>query len=91
MTQTTCVQLKFSTLVRRKLDEVKRFEREFLALRDLRHPSVVQVYEAGMAGDYPWIAMEYVDGSDLGSLVDRWTQSASRSVCSGRANTARTV
>lgn len=54
-------------------DEVKRFEREFLALRDLRHPSVVQVYEAGMAGDYPWIAMEYVDGSDLGTLVDRWT------------------
>ena len=54
-------------------DEVKRFEREFLALRDLRHPSVVQVYEAGVAGDYPWIAMEYVDGSDLGSLVDRWT------------------
>lgn len=54
-------------------DEVKRFEREFLALRDLRHPSVVQVFEAGVAGDYPWIAMEYVDGSDLGSLVDRWT------------------
>ena len=42
-------------------DEVKRFEREFLALRDLRHPSVVQVYEAGVAGEYPWIAMEYVD------------------------------
>lgn len=54
-------------------DEVKRFEREFLALRDLRHPSVVQVYEAGVAGEYPWIAMEFVDGSDLGSLVDRWT------------------
>lgn len=54
-------------------DEVKRFEREFLALRDLRHPSVVQVYEAGVAGEYPWIAMEYVDGSDLGTLVDRWT------------------
>jgi tetratricopeptide (TPR) repeat protein len=54
-------------------DEVKRFEREFLALRDLRHPSVVQVYEAGVSGEYPWIAMEYVDGSDLGSLVDRWT------------------
>jgi tetratricopeptide (TPR) repeat protein len=54
-------------------DEVKRFEREFLALRDLRHPSVVQVFEAGVAGDYPWIAMEYVGGADLGSLVDRWT------------------
>ena len=59
-------------------DEVKRFEREFLALRDLRHPSVVQVYEAGVAGDYPWIAMEYVEGSDLGSLVDRWTANPPR-------------
>jgi tetratricopeptide (TPR) repeat protein len=54
-------------------DEVKRFEREFLALRDIRHPSVVAVYEAGVAGDYPWIAMEYVEGADLGSVVDRWT------------------
>ena len=53
-------------------DELRRFRREFLALRDLRHPGIVQVYQAGAHGDYPWIAMEYVDGSDLGSLVDRW-------------------
>ena len=54
-------------------DELRRFRREFLALRDLRHPNVVQVYEAGAQTQYPWIAMEYVDGSDLGTLIDRWT------------------
>ena len=53
-------------------DELRRFRREFLALRDLRHPNVVQVYEAGAHSNYPWIAMEYVDGSDLGTLIDRW-------------------
>jgi len=53
-------------------DELRRFRREFLALRDLRHPNVVQVYEAGAQTQYPWIAMEYVDGSDLGTLLDRW-------------------
>lgn len=53
-------------------DELRRFRREFLALRDLRHPNVVQVYEAGAQSDYPWIAMEYVDGADLGTVIDRW-------------------
>jgi tetratricopeptide (TPR) repeat protein len=53
-------------------DELKRFRREFLALRDLRHPGIVQVYEAGGHNDYPWIAMEYVDGVDLGTLIERW-------------------
>jgi tetratricopeptide (TPR) repeat protein len=53
-------------------DELKRFRREFLALRDLRHASIVQVYEAGAHNDYPWIAMEYVDGADLDTLIERW-------------------
>lgn len=54
-------------------DEARRFRREFLALLDLHHPGVVQVLEAGVQGDYPWIAMEYVDGTDLGTLVERWS------------------
>lgn len=36
----------------------------------LRHPNVVQVYEAGMIDGQPYIAMEYVRGTDLASLVD---------------------
>lgn len=41
-------------------EEARRFKREFLTLRGLRHPSIVSVYEAGLAGRYPWIAMELV-------------------------------
>ncbi len=54
-------------------DEARRFRREFLTLRALRHPSVVQVFEAGRAGVYPWIAMEYIAGTDLESLIERWS------------------
>ncbi|MCK6505600.1 protein kinase [Myxococcota bacterium] len=53
-------------------DDARRFRREFLTLRELRDPNVVEVYEAGVHGDYPWIAMELVDGTDLGTLVERW-------------------
>lgn len=53
-------------------EEDRRFRREFLALEGLRHPSIVRVLEAGRYGDYPWIAMELVEGTDLGTLVDRW-------------------
>ncbi len=53
-------------------DDARRFRREFLTLAGLRHDNIVEVYEAGVAGDYPWIAMEYVHGTDLGSLIERW-------------------
>ena len=53
-------------------DEVQRFRREYLALQDLDHPGIVKVFEAGSHGDYPWIAMEYVPGMDLGSVLEQW-------------------
>jgi tetratricopeptide (TPR) repeat protein len=52
--------------------EVKRFTREFQALKRMNHPNVVQVHGAGVEKGYPWIAMEYVDGSELGALIKRW-------------------
>ena len=55
-------------------DEARRFRREFLTLRELDHPSVVRVFEAGQLGAYPWLAMEYVDGENLGTLVERWEE-----------------
>ncbi|MBN1960786.1 MAG: protein kinase [Deltaproteobacteria bacterium] len=36
----------------------------------LRHPNVVQVFEAGLIDNQPYIAMEFVRGTDLASLVD---------------------
>jgi len=36
----------------------------------LSHPHVVQVFDFGKVDDYSFIAMEYVDGVDLGRLVE---------------------
>ena len=53
-------------------DERRRFRKEFLTLQRLRHPGVLQVHEFGIQGDYPWIAMEFVDGIDLDTQIERW-------------------
>jgi serine/threonine protein kinase len=39
--------------------------------RMLRHPNVVEVYEAGIVGEQYYIAMEYIDGRDLGQILRR--------------------
>ncbi len=36
----------------------------------LRHPNIVQVYEAGVIGPEPYIAMEYIWGTDLATLTE---------------------
>lgn len=53
-------------------DDVRRFKREILALGSLNHPGVVRVLDAGRQGVYPWMAMEFVDGTDLGEEIQRW-------------------
>ena len=50
-------------------DDQRRFRREFLTLQKLRHDGVVQVHEFGQHGDYPWIAMEFVEGIDLVGIL----------------------
>ena len=39
--------------------------------RMLHHPNIVEVYEAGTIAGQRYIAMEYVDGRDLGQIVRR--------------------
>ena len=53
-------------------EEVVRFRREFLTLERLHHPGLVQVYDAGEKDGFPWIAMELVEGRDLGALLEAW-------------------
>lgn len=43
-----------------------RFEREIDAVRQIRHPAVVEIYAVGRTDDgRPWFAMELLEGRDL--------------------------
>jgi len=52
-------------------DEVRRLQREYATLARLDHPHVVKVVGAGESDGWPWIAMELVDGPDLGTWLER--------------------
>ncbi|HEU4385914.1 MAG TPA: serine/threonine-protein kinase [Anaeromyxobacteraceae bacterium] len=47
----------------------RRLAREYEALRDLDHPNVVRVFEAGVCEGYGYLAMELVEGLDLRSYL----------------------
>ena len=44
---------------------IQRFQREARLLARLSHPNVVAVYECGLAGNFPYFTMDFVDGSSL--------------------------
>lgn len=48
----------------------ERFQQEARAAARLSHPGIVQVYDAGVAGDVPYIVMEFVDGRSLGDVLE---------------------
>lgn len=49
----------------------QRFVREGRAVAAISHPNVVQVFATGSFDERPYIAMELLDGTDLGSIVDK--------------------
>lgn len=54
----------------RNPDTVRRFKREALLVSKLSHPNTVQVFDYGSVGGLTYLAMEYLNGQDLGELVD---------------------
>ena len=52
-----------------KGEAVDRFHREVKAAAQLSHPNIVTAYDAGQAGDFHFMVMEYVDGVDLSQTV----------------------
>ena len=48
----------------------ERFEREFHVMSGLDHPSVVQVYNLGEFEGRPYIAMEFIEGTNLASKLE---------------------
>ncbi len=50
---------------------VQRFQREARAVARLAHPNIVTIHDADEAGGIHFFAMEYVEGIDLGRLLDK--------------------
>ena len=52
----------------------KRFIHEAQSAANLRHPSIVDIYDEGEEDRQHYIVMEFVDGSDLKSMILRYKQ-----------------
>jgi serine/threonine protein kinase len=48
---------------------VRRFQREAQLVTQVRHPNLIAGLGAGVEGGLPWLALEYVVGTDLSTLV----------------------
>ncbi|NTV64113.1 MAG: serine/threonine protein kinase [Oscillochloris sp.] len=52
-------------------DFLNRFRHEAQAAAILTHPNIVDVYDVGRDGETHYIVMEYVEGTDLKTLINR--------------------
>ncbi len=50
---------------------VERFRAEVRIARQVSHPNVCRVYDIGEVDGHPYLTMEYVDGEDLATLLNR--------------------
>jgi serine/threonine protein kinase len=50
---------------------LQRFEKEYLAVRDLNHPNIVAALAQGVCSGRPYLVMEFVDGESLGDRLER--------------------
>jgi serine/threonine protein kinase len=48
-----------------------RFQREGRAVAAISHPNVVQVFAIGSFDERPYIAMELLDGAEVGAAVEK--------------------
>lgn len=68
MNRPVAVKLINSQLIRHP-QAVERFRREVQAAAQLAHPNIVAAYDAEQAGDVHFLAMEFVEGTDLSDVV----------------------
>ena len=60
---------------------IERFRREVQAAASLTHPNIVSAYDADQAGKVHFLAMEYVEGTDLAGIVKRSGPMAVEEAC----------
>ena len=52
-------------------EQKERFVRAMKTMMPIRHPNIVQLYNAGKKGPYCWAAMEFIEGESLASVIDQ--------------------
>ncbi|MFF6871295.1 protein kinase [Streptomyces sp. NPDC012450] len=55
---------------RRRVELLKRFEREGVILEELDHPGIPRLLHRGYVNEEPYLVMEYVDGVNLREFLD---------------------
>ena len=55
-----------------------RFQTEAQNLAMLRHPNIVQVYDASVSGKFPYIVMEYIEGKTLKQFIKEYNNRHTR-------------
>ncbi len=58
------------TIVTADSQSLARLERESLAVSSLRHRNIVSFYSCGVWNQFPYLALEFVDGQNLQELLD---------------------
>ncbi len=58
------------TFFQNDFDYRARFEREAQAISRLHHPGIVKLYRFGEINNVIYIAMQYIEGADLASVMD---------------------
>ena len=67
--ETVAIKVLSPNLGRDENALLARFKREVALNRKIKHPNVARMYDYGIAGDYPYITMELVDGVDLWTMI----------------------
>ena len=52
-------------------EQRERFVRAMKTMLPVKHPHIIQLYNAGKSGPYCWAAMEYVDGESMTEVIRR--------------------
>ncbi len=79
---------------RSDVEYVRRFKQEARAIGRLDHPNIVRLYRYGEADELVYMAMQYIEGLDLGALLQSYRKEAAfielgdvvrlnREICSG--------